>query len=603
MNYFDEQDYDKRFDWELWKNLFQYVKPYKKLLIILGVVMIGVAGIDAIFPLMNKYAIDNFVVPETVEGLPRFGVIYGILVIVQSLNVGLFIGLAGKVEMGICYDIRKFGFKRLQELSLSYYDKKAVGWLMARMTSDIRKLGQTIAWGMVDMVWGLSMMVAIMGIMFTLNFKLALITLSVIPILIVLSLFFQKKILKAYRNVRKINSKITGSFNEGIMGARTTKTLVREEKNLDEFDQLTGRMKRSSVRAAIFSALFLPIVLTLSSIGTGLALWAGGSGVVAGTITYGTLVAFLSYTVRFFEPVREMARVFAELQSAQASAERVLSMINTEPEIQDVEEIIKIYGDQFKPRQENWPEIDGEIIFDDVSFSYKEGERVLENFDLQIDPGETVALVGETGSGKSTIVNLACRFYEPTGGNIMIDGVDYRERSQLWLQSNIGYVLQSPHLFSGTIKENIEYGKLGASEMEIINAAKLVNAHQFITKQPDGYDTEVGESGDTLSTGEKQLISFARAVLADPRIFVLDEATSSIDTEMEQIIQQAIDQLLEGRTNIIIAHRLSTIRSADRIICLRDGKIIEMGTHRQLLAQKGYYYSLYTTQFRQEMNA
>ena len=603
MNYFDEQDYDKRFDWELWKNLFQYVKPYKKLLIILGVVMIGVAGIDAIFPLMNKYAIDNFVVPETVEGLPRFGVIYGILVIVQSLNVGLFIGLAGKVEMGICYDIRKFGFKRLQELSLSYYDKKAVGWLMARMTSDIRKLGQTIAWGMVDMVWGLSMMVAIMGIMFTLNFKLALITLSVIPILIVLSLFFQKKILKAYRNVRKINSKITGSFNEGIMGARTTKTLVREEKNLDEFDELTGRMKRSSVRAAIFSALFLPIVLTLSSIGTGLALWAGGSGVVAGTITYGTLVAFLSYTVRFFEPVREMARVFAELQSAQASAERVLSMINTEPEIQDVEEIIKIYGDQFKPRQENWPEIDGEIIFDDVSFSYKEGERVLENFDLQIDPGETVALVGETGSGKSTIVNLACRFYEPTGGNIMIDGVDYRERSQLWLQSNIGYVLQSPHLFSGTIKENIEYGKLGASEMEIINAAKLVNAHQFITKQPDGYDTEVGESGDTLSTGEKQLISFARAVLADPRIFVLDEATSSIDTEMEQIIQQAIDQLLEGRTNIIIAHRLSTIRSADRIICLRDGKIIEMGTHRQLLAQKGYYYSLYTTQFRQEMNA
>ena len=603
MNYFDEQDYDKRFDWELWKNLFQYVKPYKKLLIILGVVMIGVAGIDAIFPLMNKYAIDNFVVPETVEGLPRFGLIYGILVIVQSLNVGLFIGLAGKVEMGICYDIRKFGFKRLQELSLSYYDKKAVGWLMARMTSDIRKLGQTIAWGMVDMVWGLSMMVAIMGIMFTLNFKLALITLSVIPILIVLSLFFQKKILKAYRNVRKINSKITGSFNEGIMGARTTKTLVREEKNLDEFDQLTGRMKRSSVRAAIFSALFLPIVLTLSSIGTGLALWAGGSGVVAGTITYGTLVAFLSYTVRFFEPVREMARVFAELQSAQASAERVLSMINTEPEIQDVEEIIKIYGDQFKPRQENWPEIDGEIIFDDVSFSYKEGERVLENFDLQIDPGETVALVGETGSGKSTIVNLACRFYEPTGGNIMIDGVDYRERSQLWLQSNIGYVLQSPHLFSGTIKENIEYGKLGASEMEIINAAKLVNAHQFITKQPDGYDTEVGESGDTLSTGEKQLISFARAVLADPRIFVLDEATSSIDTEMEQIIQQAIDQLLEGRTNIIIAHRLSTIRSADRIICLRDGKIIEMGTHRQLLAQKGYYYSLYTTQFRQEMNA
>jgi ATP-binding cassette subfamily B protein len=603
MSYFEEQDYDKSFDWELWKNLFHYVKPYRKLLIFLAVVMMGVAGIDAIFPLMNKYAVDNFVVPETVEGLSRFGMVYGILVILQSLNVGLFIGLAGKVETSLCYDIRKIGFKRLQELSLSYYDKKAVGWLMARMTSDIRKLGNTIAWGMVDMVWGFTMMVAIIGIMFTLNFKLALITLSVIPVLVVLSLFFQKKILKAYRSVRKINSKITGRFNEGIMGAKTTKTLVREEENLNEFGELTGSMKRSSVRAAIFSALFLPLVLTLGSVGTALALWAGGNGVVQGVITYGTLVAFLSYTVRFFEPVREMARVFAELQSAQASAERVLSMIDTEPEILDSEEIRKIYGDQFAPKRDNWPDIKGKITFEDVTFAYKEGEKILDNFNLEIEPGETVALVGETGSGKSTIVNLACRFYEPTEGKILIDGVDYRERSQLWLQSNIGYVLQTPHLFSGTIRKNIEYGKLEASEVEIVNAAKLVNAHQFIVKQADGYDTEVGESGDTLSTGEKQLISFTRAVLADPIIFVLDEATSSIDTEMEQIIQQAIDQLLQGRTNIIIAHRLSTIRSADRIICLRNGEIIESGTHRELLTQKGYYYDLYTTQFSEELQA
>lgn len=603
MNKFSEKDYNKRFDFELWKKLFGYIKVYKKELIWLALVMIVVAGIDAIFPMLSKYAVDNFVVPETVVGLPRFGLIYGLLVLVQAINVGLFISLAGKIETGIAYDIRKLGFKRLQELSLSYYDSKAVGWLMARMTSDVRKLGETIAWGLVDLVWGVAMMVAIMGFMFSLNVKLALITLSVLPVLVLLSLYFQKKILKAYRAVRKINSKITGSFNEGIMGARTTKTLVREEENLSEFQELTRKMKHSSVRAAIFSALFLPLVLTLGSVGTALALWVGGDGVITGTVTYGTLVAFLSYTVRFFEPVREMARVFAELQSAQASAERVLSMIETEPEIKDLEEIIKVYGDQFAPEKENWPEIEGRITFRNVSFYYNEGEMILKDFDLDIKAGETIALVGETGSGKSTIANLACRFYEPKEGKILIDGVDYRERSQLWLQSSIGYVLQSPHLFSESIRDNIAYAKLDASLIEIKRAAKLVNANKFIENLSDGYNTLVGESGDSLSTGQKQLISFARAILADPQIFVLDEATSSIDTEMEQVIQQAIDKLLEGRTNIIIAHRLSTVRSADRIICLRDGDIIESGTHQKLLSQRGYYYDLYTTQFREDLRA
>ncbi len=603
MENFKEENYNKRFDFELWKNLFSYIKVYKKELIWLAFVMIGVAGIDALFPMLNKYAVDNFVVPQKIGGLYKFALVYGGLVVIQAINVGLFIALAGKVETGIAYDIRKIGFKRLQELSLSYYDSKAVGWLMARMTSDVRKLGETIAWGLVDLVWGFSMMMAIMGFMFYLNIKLALITLTVVPVLVALSLYFQKKILKAYRVVRKINSKITGSFNEGIMGARTTKTLVREKENLNEFQGLTNKMKSSSIRAAIFSALFLPLVLTLGSVGTALALWSGGSGVIAGTITYGTLVAFLSYTVRFFEPVREMARVFAELQSAQASAERVLSMIETEPEIKDLDEVIKVYGDQFDAKKENWPELKGRINFKNVKFYYNKDEIILNNFNLDIKAGETLALVGETGSGKSTIANLACRFYEPKGGKIEIDGVDYKKRSQLWLQSNIGYVLQSPHLFSGTIRDNIAYAKLDATMLEIKRAAKLVNADDFIQKLPDGYDTVIGESGDSLSTGQKQLLSFARAILADPRIFVLDEATSSIDTEMEQIIQEAIEKMLSGRTNIIIAHRLSTIRSADRIICLRDGKIIEEGSHNQLLAKKGYYYNLYTTQFRKDLNA
>lgn len=603
MNEFKEQEYTRRFDWGLWKKIILYMKNYKKEAIILVFVMMGVGIIDAVFPILTKEAVDRFVIPGTVEGLPQFAMFYVGLVIVQAINVWLLIAMAGKMETGISYDMRKAGFRRLQELSFSYYDKTAVGWLMARMTSDIRRLGDVISWSLVDLVWGITMMIAMMAIMFSLNWKLALISLSVVPILAIISLYFQKRILKAYRQVRKINSRITGAFNEGIMGAQTTKTLVREKKNLEEFSNLTGRMRNSSIRAAIFSSLFLPIVLTMGSVGTALALRFAGEAVLLERISYGILVAFISYTVRFFEPISQLARIFAELQSAQASAERTISMIETEPEIQDTKDVIKLYGDSFEPLKGNWPSINGEIVFKNVHFAYQTGEKVLEDFNLEIKAGETIALVGETGSGKSTIVNLACRFYEPTAGEILIDGVDYRQRSQLWLHDNIGYVLQTPHLFSGTIKENIRYGSLAASELDIIKAAKLVNAHQFIIKLEKGYDTMIGEGGGNLSTGEKQLISFARAILANPKIFILDEATSSIDTEMEKIIQQAINKVLEGRTSFIIAHRLSTIREADRILVIRKGKILEAGKHHELLAKKGYYYRLYTNQFLSESRA
>ena len=522
------------------------------------------------------------------------------MVALQAVNVWLLIDIAGKIEIGVCYDIRKLGFKKLQELSFSYYDKTPVGWIMARMTSDTQRLGETIAWGLVDLMWGSVMMLATLCIILYLNWKLALIVMSVLPALALVSMYFQRKILAEYRRVRRINSRITGAFNEGIMGARTIKTLVREEDTLQEFKELTGNMRNSSVRAVVVSSIYMPIVMALGSIGTGLALWFGGEGVIYQTLTYGTLVAFISYTAQFFEPIHQLARIFAELQNAQASAERVFSMIETEPDVKDSPEVVKVYGDVFSAKRENWPPIKGNVTFDNVSFSYKDGEEVLENFSLDVKAGESIALVGETGSGKSTIVNLICRFYEPQEGEIRIDGVDYRKRSQLWLQSNIGYVLQAPHLFSGTIRDNIRYGKLDATDDEIIEAAKLVNAHDFIMRLKDGYDTEAGEGGSRLSTGEKQLISFARAVLANPRIFVLDEATSSIDTETERIIQSAIQKVLKGRTSFIIAHRLSTIRSADRILVIRDGRVIEEGNHTELLKRKGYYYSLYTNQFKEE---
>ncbi|MBF8435921.1 ABC transporter ATP-binding protein [Halanaerobiaceae bacterium Z-7014] len=592
-----EKSFNKNIDIKLWKEIMLYSLPYKKLIIALSVVMLLVAGVDAILPLLTRYAIDNYIVAEDLNGLYGFSIIYLVIIIIQGINIFAFIYFAGKLETEMAASIREKAFTSLQELSLSFYNQRPVGWLIARLTSDVHKLSSIISWGIVDFVWGFAMMFTIVIIMLRLNYRLALITLVVLPVLLIISFYFQKKILHEFRLVRKINSKITGAFNEGISGAKTSKTLVIEDRNCDEFTGLTNKMAKSSIKAAIYSSLFLPAVLVLSSVGTGLALWQGGNAVIQGAITYGTLVAFISYTVQFFEPVREMARVFAELQSAQAAAERIISLINTESEIVDSKLVIEKYGTILKPKKENWPEIKGNIEFRNVEFKYTDNEEVLNNFNLNVSAGQKIALVGETGSGKSTIVNLLCRFYEPVDGEIYIDGKEYRNFSQSLLHSNIGYVLQDPHLFSGTIKENIRYGFENATDAEIKNAADLVQATRFINKLPDGFDTEVGEGGDLLSTGEKQLISFARAIISNPAIFILDEATSSIDTEMELIIQKTINKVLKNRTSFIIAHRLSTIKNADKIIVLKDGKIIESGNHYQLIDRKGYYYDLYQNQF------
>jgi ATP-binding cassette subfamily B protein len=434
--------------------------------------------------------------------------------------------------------------------------------------------------------------------MLIVNWQLALVSLSVLPPLMAIALWFQKRILGGYREVRKVNSRITGAFNEGINGARTSKTLVREESNSAEFAELTGSMRAHSIRTANLSALFMPAVLTLGAVGTALALWRGGSGVIEGTgLSYGVLVSFLFATAGFFDPVLELSRVFADLQYAQASAERVLSLLDEEPDIKDPEEpeVSRAAGTPGKIR--------GAIRFESVSFHYGKGEMILKDFNLNIRAGETVALVGETGSGKSTIVNMACRFYEPTEGRILIDGIDYREESQEWLQSRLGYVLQSPHLFTGTVRENIRYGRMDASDAQVEEAARTVGAHDFIVNLENGYNTEVGSGGGKLSVGEKQLISFARAILADPAIFVLDEATSSVDTETEERIREAIHRVLEGRTSFLIAHRLSTVREADRILLLSKGRVIEEGSHSGLMAQRGSYWKLYTRQFREEIEA
>ena len=604
MQQIEERDYTQRFSFSLWRKILAYAKEYHKDLYKLAAVMAVTAACDVIFPLMTTYAIDHFIPnldhPGGMEGVPGFITAYGAVLLIQVAAIFYFLYLGGKIEVGVCYTIRKQAFRKLQELPFSYYDRMPVGFLMSRMTSDTNRLGETIGWSLLDLAWGAVMIVATSAAMFFYNVRLTLVVLLVVPPLAVVSWWFQQRILKAYRDVRKTNSQITGAFNEGIMGAKTTKTLVREELNIQEFSLLTRNMKKSSVRAASLSAAYLPMVVALGSLATAYALWQGGQQVMIGGMTLGVLQLFVNYTVQFFEPIQNIAGVFAEMQSAQAAAERVLTLLETEPDIVDSDAVREQFGDNFRPKRENWPPLRGEVEFCHVDFQYQDGEKVLSDFNLKVRAGETIALVGPTGAGKSTVVNLVCRFYEPTAGEIKIDGVNYKERSQLWLESNLGYVLQEPRLFSGTIRDNIRYGRLDASDEEVEDAARLVNAEKFILGLDKGYDTDVGEGGSRLSTGEKQLISFARAILANPRLFVLDEATSSVDTQTEQIIQNAISKVLSGRTSFIIAHRLSTVRGADRILVIDGGKIAEMGTHQELLRKKGVYYQLYTNQFQEE---
>ena len=620
MQQVQEQDYSKKFNLGLWRSLLRHAKEYYPHLIALAVFMAITALCDVLFPLMTSYAID-FLIVDNPDGkrdiigkiiefvgdalfrgsaMGGFIFIYIAILVVQVATIYGFLYLGSKIDAGVCYTIRKEAFHKLQELPFSYYDRMPVGHLMSRMTSDIQRLSETIGWSLLDLCWGAAMLVMCSVTMLSINWKLGLAVMVVLPPLALISFYFQKKILKSWRVVRKTNSRITGSFNEGIMGAKTTKTLVREEMNEEEFTVLTREMRRSSVRAASLNAIYLPIVISLGSLATAYALWRGGNMVLVGAMSLGVIQVFVNYTVQFFQPVRDIAAVLSEMQSAQAAAERVITLLETEPDIVDSPEVETEFGDNFHPKYENWPEIHGDIDFEHVDFKYKEGEKVLSDFNLHVKAGETIALVGPTGAGKSTVVNLVCRFYEPTAGEIKIDGVDYRKRSQLWLQSNLGYVLQEPRLFSGTIRDNIRYSKLDATDEEIRRAAQLVNAESFILKLEKGYDTDVGEGGSRLSTGEKQLISFARAILSDPRIFILDEATSSVDTETEVIIQNAISEVLKGRTAFIIAHRLSTVRSADRILVIEDGAIKEMGTHQQLLQLKGSYYHLYMSQFEEE---
>jgi len=555
-------------------------------LVAIGVVVI----LDAYFTYMRKQIIDVGIAPHDLAALTNIAVIYAAMIAFQAAGVFGFIYLAGILGERIQYDLRKKMFNHLQDLSLTYYSKTPVGWIMSRVTSDSVRISELVTWGIVDSVWGALSIVTSFIFMLAINWVLALIVLLIIPILLWVAVTFKQRIIVEFRNVRRINSKITGAYNENITGVRVIKALGREEENLREFGTLTSDMYRAGFRAAWLSALFLPAVQIISAVAIGAIIWYGGSQVQVGGITIGGLQAFISYITFMMWPVQDLARVYAEMQHAIASAERVFSLIDAVPGVVE------------RPGAIDAGTIVGDIEFDHVDFDYGDNQSVLADFSLKVKRGETIALVGPTGGGKSTIVNLLCRFYEPVKGRITIGARDYTELSLQAIQSRIGVVLQTPHLFSGSIRENIRYGKLDATDDDIEAAAKLAGAHDFIITLEKGYEEAVGEGGNLLSTGQKQLISLARAVLAQPEIFIMDEATSSVDTLTEALIQRGMEQLMKGRTSFVIAHRLSTIKRADRILVIEGGRIAEMGTHAQLLQKRGHYYNLYTRQFRHDLS-
>jgi ATP-binding cassette subfamily B protein len=547
------------------------------------------AVMDGYFTYLSKRVIDEAIYGENPQALFEIAAIYVGVLVFQSLAVFGFIYLVGVLGESVRYDLRKNMFRKLQSLSLAYYNQTAVGWIMARVTSDTERVSDLITWGLMDVTWAAMSVLSAAFFMLLINWKLALIVLVMVPVLVIIAIQFRKRILVEFRTSRRFNSKITGHFNESITGVRVIKALGREEKNLTEFQELTSEMYKSSYRGAWLSALFLPTVQIISSIALGIIIWYGGLQTTVGAMTIGGIQAFIGYVTFMIWPIQDLARIYAEMQHAVASGERIFTLLDTQPDIIDREDAVDPGS------------VCGEIEFENVDFYYEDKTPVLTDFNLKVAPGETIALVGPTGGGKTTIVNLLCRFFEPKSGTIRFNGRDYTELTQHAIQARIGVVLQTPHLFSGTIRENLRYGRLDATDPEIEEAAKLAGAHDFIAKFEKGYDDEVGEGGNLLSVGQKQLISLARAVLARPEIFIMDEATSSVDTLTEALIQKGMDNLLTTSTSFVIAHRLSTIRRADRILVIEDGTISEMGSHSELLRQRGHYYRLYTQQFRQEM--
>ena len=581
--------------------IMPFLRPFGKQLLIMMLFGLISSGTDILLPLFQRYALDHFVVEKTLDTIWVFTAAYFLTYCLAAVVNYISCTLATVIEVQVSREMRQAAFSHLQTLSFSYFNQNSVGYIHARLMSDTSRIGTLVSWTLIDSIWRISYLVGSVAVMLYMNTKLALMVLTILPLLVVLFSIFQKKLIRVNREIREVNSQITANFNEGITGAKTVKSLGIEDNMEQRFQTETQQMKTKSVRASRLRGLFSGTMNFASSVAIAIVLWKGGY-IAAQEV--GLFSVFMSYAQGMMEPLRWLVDIVSDLITTQVNIERFTGVLAVRSDVEDTPEVIEKYGDSLNPKKENWEPLQGDIEFRDVTFQYPDGEEtVLENFSLKIPFGTHLAIVGETGAGKSTLANLVCRFYEPTQGKLLIDGRDARERSQLWLHDSIGYVLQTPHLFSGTIRENLLMGNPNATEEQIWEAIRAVSAQDVIAHLEQGLDTDVGEGGDLLSTGEKQLISFARAVLADPRILILDEATASVDTMTEAKIQEATARITQGRTCIMIAHRLSTVRNADMILVVKDGKIVEQGTHKELLSLGGYYHELYTRQYQDEATA
>lgn len=554
--------------------------------------------VDIFLPVYQRYAFDHFVGLGTLDTLPYYIAAFVATVAFSAVANYIAMSSAFRTEVEINRDLRDSVFSHLQTLGFSYYNGNSVGYIHSRVMSDTSKIGSLVSWSLMDGVWHLTYLLGAVVVMLVVNARLALLVLTIAPLIVLMFSIFQGKLIRSNREVREMNSIITSDFNEGITGAKTVKTLVIEDKMQRTLQEHTVKIRKKALRVAHLRGLFSSTINIGSSIALAIVLWQGG---YIAEDEVGTFSLFMSYAQGIIEPMRWIIDAVSDLITCQVNIERVDKILHTEPDVVDTPEVVAKYGTVFEPKTENFEPMIGDIEIKDVTFTYPDGhEPVLEHFSLKIPFGTNVAIVGETGAGKSTLVNLICRFYDVNEGAILIDGKDVRERSQNWLHSNVGYVLQTPHLFSGSVRENLLYGNPNATDEEINRALALVSADEVVNKLERGLDSDVGEGGDLLSTGEKQLISFARAILCDPKLLILDEATASVDTLTEAKIQSAIDQVIQGRTSIVIAHRLSTVKNADCILVVKNGKIVERGTHKELLDNNGYYRALYTRQYEDE---